>query len=221
MRTRTPQPEISTLQEPAMAQRERFKVSIDGCEIEASAGLSIIEAVWRAGETLVEGVGCMQGVCGSCRVVVRRADSDDVKLEMACETVVEPGMQVTFVDFVGHPTHYAYDIEQFQDAWDVLKQINEVFHEAAHCRHCGDGRAHARGGRQGCSSAAEKCSRRTYPMRLPPEMGRACPVIPPGSGSFWFPWPAMGTTVPFRRRSSLARRRRAGADGRRVRRDAA
>ena len=120
-----------------MTQDQRIRIGVDGREINVSPGLSIIEAMWHAGETLVEGVGCMQGVCGSCRIMVRRADSHDVKLELACETIVEPGMQVTFVDFLVRFTHHRYDIEQFQNAWDVLQQINEVFHEAAHCRHCG------------------------------------------------------------------------------------
>lgn len=114
-----------------------IEINVDGRDIAAAPEVSIIEAVWRAGHTLVEGVGCLQGVCGSCRVMVRRAGSDEVTMELACETLVEPGMQVTFVGFLAHHKHHVYQIEDFRVAWDVLGQINEVFPEAAHCRHCG------------------------------------------------------------------------------------
>lgn len=112
-------------------------INVDGRDIFASPNISVIEAVWRAGYALVEGVGCMQGVCGSCRIMVSRSDSKDVTMELGCETIVEPGMHVTFVGYFEHRRHHTYQIEDFQNAWDVLAQVNQVFPEAAHCRHCG------------------------------------------------------------------------------------
>lgn len=112
-------------------------ITVDGRELAAQAETSVIEAVWHSGNVLVEGVGCLQGLCGSCRVMVRRTGSKDVTMELACETIVEPGMQVTFVGFLAHHKHHVYQIEDFANAWDVLEQMNAVFPEAAHCRHCG------------------------------------------------------------------------------------
>ena len=49
------------------------RLIVEGRAIAAPATHSILQAFVQAGETLVEGVGCMgQGVCGSCRVMVRR-----------------------------------------------------------------------------------------------------------------------------------------------------
>ncbi|HYP69378.1 MAG TPA: 2Fe-2S iron-sulfur cluster-binding protein, partial [Variovorax sp.] len=65
------------------------RLIVEGRSIEAPATSSILQAFVHAGETLVEGVGCMgQGVCGSCRVMVRRAGQQEVKTQLACETVV-------------------------------------------------------------------------------------------------------------------------------------
>ena len=75
------------------------RLNIEGRAIEAPAASSILQAYVHAGQTLVEGVGCMgQGVCGSCRVMVRRTGQKEVKTELACETVVEVlGLSGAFV----------------------------------------------------------------------------------------------------------------------------
>ncbi len=51
-------------------------IEVEGRPITAGPSSSIIEAVWSAGVTLVTNVGCLgQGVCGSCRVMVKRLDA--------------------------------------------------------------------------------------------------------------------------------------------------
>ena len=113
------------------------RLTIEGRAIEAQARSSILQAFVYAGATLVEGVGCMgQGVCGSCRVMVRRADSREVKMALACETVVEDGMQVAFLEYFSTHGRHVYRIEDIGDSWGALREIGEVFPEAAHCRHC-------------------------------------------------------------------------------------
>jgi succinate dehydrogenase/fumarate reductase-like Fe-S protein len=121
-------------------------LTIEGRAIQAPAGCSILQAYVQAGQTLVEGVGCMgQGVCGSCRVLVRRAGQREVKTELACETVVEDAMQVSFLGYFQPAFQHVYDIDDIGDSWDALRKVGEVFPEAAHCRHCG-----------GCDSACPK-----------------------------------------------------------------
>jgi succinate dehydrogenase/fumarate reductase-like Fe-S protein len=114
------------------------RLSIEGRQVEAPATCSILQAVLYAGETLVEGVGCMgQGVCGSCRVMVRRSGEQEVKTELACETLIEDGMQVAFLDYFTPSVRHVYRIEDIGDSWQALRKIGEVFPEASHCRHCG------------------------------------------------------------------------------------
>ena len=114
------------------------RLIVEGRSIAAPATSSILQAFVQAGETLVEGVGCMgQGVCGSCRVMVRRDGQQEVKTELACETVVEEGMQVSFLDYLTPSTRRVYRIEDIVDSWQAPRQLSELFPEAAHCRHCG------------------------------------------------------------------------------------
>lgn len=113
------------------------QLSIEGRQVAAPANCSILQAYVHAGETLVEGVGCMgQGVCGSCRVLVRRSGEQEVKTALACETLVEEGMQVAFLDYFAESSRHAYRMDDLRDSWQALRSIAEVFPEASHCRHC-------------------------------------------------------------------------------------
>jgi ferredoxin len=117
---------------------ELVQLSIDGRALQAPATSSILQAMVHSGQTLVEGVGCMgQGVCGSCRVMVRRAGEREVSTALACETLVQEGMQVAFLEYFTSAMRHRYRIEDFADSWQALPQINEVFPESSHCRHCG------------------------------------------------------------------------------------
>lgn len=110
----------------------------DGHAIAATAGLSLLQAWGAAGLPLTENVGCMgQGVCGACRVLVRRAGERLAGTALACETQVEEGMQVAFVDHFPADRPHAYDLRTLTDSWTALDQIDAVFPEAKHCRHCG------------------------------------------------------------------------------------
>ncbi|MCC8392410.1 2Fe-2S iron-sulfur cluster-binding protein [Paraburkholderia sp. MMS20-SJTR3] len=113
------------------------RLSIDGRELEAPDNCSILQAFQHAGHTLVEGVGCLgQGVCGSCRVMVRRSGEQEVKTLLACETLIEDGMQVAFIDYFSSQTRHTYRMEELGDSWHALRTLADVFPEAAHCRHC-------------------------------------------------------------------------------------
>lgn len=111
-------------------------VVIDGKAIQAPPSLSVIQALWHAGYPRVKGVGCLEGVCGSCRVLVRREDENGVAIELGCQTLVEEGMQVMFLVFP-NPTHHHYRLSQIKNSWDVQAAFHRIFPEAENCRHCG------------------------------------------------------------------------------------
>jgi ferredoxin len=113
------------------------RVTIEGRTFAAPDSNSILQAYLHSGEALLKNVGCMgQGVCGSCRCMVRRAGSSDVTTELACETRVEDGMQVSFMDYFTSRRPHVYQIEDVRDSWSVYRQVDEIFPEAKHCRHC-------------------------------------------------------------------------------------
>ena len=117
-------------------QEKIVNVSINGKQIQAPQAISIIQAMWHAGEGHVEGVGCLEGVCGSCRVMVKRANSTHVDTELGCQTQIEDGMQVIFLGFPS-PTHHRYQLSDIKDSWAVYDYFHQTFPEANHCRSCG------------------------------------------------------------------------------------
>lgn len=121
-----------------MNQEAALTVSIDGETIHTRRGRSILQALLDGGHPLTDGVGCMgQGVCGSCRVLLRRADSAEVGTALACETQVEEGMQVSFLDHQPSARHHPYNPADWQDTWSLQERLHATFPEASHCRHCG------------------------------------------------------------------------------------
>ncbi|SBW12245.1 conserved hypothetical protein [uncultured Alphaproteobacteria bacterium] len=111
---------------------------IEGRDVTAPPTASIIQAYAASGGQLVSNVGCMgQGVCGSCRCMVRREGARDVTMELACETPVEAGMQVAFVSYFQPKRPHVYDLETLTDGWQILDAVDEVFPQAKNCRHCG------------------------------------------------------------------------------------
>lgn len=131
-----------------MKENNCVSLIVNGKQLKADEGSSILEAVMQSGETVTDNIGCSgQGVCGSCRVLVRRQDEKKVVSTLACETKVEEGLQVSFLDHlpVNHRQH-VYKTDDWEGkTWNILERINEVFPEAKHCRHCG-----------GCDNACPK-----------------------------------------------------------------
>lgn len=112
---------------------DRVALTINGTSIEARRCMTLVEAAWQAGVPRVTGVGCLEGVCGSCRVLVRR--EREVGVSLACQTFVEPGIEVLFLPPPSAPRHQ-YDLENFGDGWNTQARFHEIFPEAARCRHC-------------------------------------------------------------------------------------
>ncbi len=119
-------------------------LTINAKEITAPATLSVIQALWHAGYPRVKGVGCLDGVCGSCRVMVRRADESELTMELGCQLLVEEGMSVFFSVF-DTPSRHSYKLSEIDTSWDVQTEFHRIFPEAEQCRHC-----------NGCNKACPK-----------------------------------------------------------------
>ncbi len=115
---------------------KNVSLSINGQPITAPDSLSVIQALWHAGFPRVKGVGCLDGVCGSCRIMVRRRDSMDIKMELGCQLLIEEGMDVFFSVF-DTPSQHRYDLSEINTSWDVQTEFHKIFPEAESCRHCG------------------------------------------------------------------------------------
>lgn len=118
------------------SSNQQLNLTINGKSISAPASLSVIQALWHAGYPRVKSVGCLEGVCGSCRVMVRRADSREVTTELGCQVLIEEGMHVNFLLFPT-PTHHSYQLDEINNSWEVQGKFHHFFPEAELCRHCG------------------------------------------------------------------------------------
>jgi len=114
-------------------QQPDLALTINGLAVNAPAGMTLVEAAWHAGVPRITGVGCMEGVCGSCRVMLRRGK--EVTVGLACQTFAESGIEVVFMPPASAPQHH-YEIGDFKDGWDIHARFHKIFPEASRCRHC-------------------------------------------------------------------------------------
>lgn len=121
-----------------------FIVNINGEDITVPHSMTAIQAVWHSGTPMVQGVGCLEGVCGACKAMVKRSGSNEIKMELACQTLVEEGMEVIFINL---PTenHHRYELSDLKNSWETEADFNNIFPEAKSCRHC-----------DGCNAACPK-----------------------------------------------------------------
>ena len=71
---------------------ELYTLVIDGKEIQAPANSSIIQALAHAGKAITANVGCMgQGVCGSCRCLVRNEGERKAETKLAAKPKLSRG----------------------------------------------------------------------------------------------------------------------------------
>jgi succinate dehydrogenase/fumarate reductase-like Fe-S protein len=117
------------------AAEQIVNVTINGKQIQAPGTLSAIQALWHAGYPRVKSVGCLEGVCGSCRVLVRKGGTAEVNMALGCQTLLEEGMEINFLVFP-NPTHHTYDLKAIPNSWEVQAEFHRIFPEAARCRHC-------------------------------------------------------------------------------------
>ncbi len=116
----------------ANADDGMISIYIMGKEYTVPSGLTILKATEYAGYRYVRGCGCRGGVCGACATVYRTADSHRIKVGLACQTVIEPGMYLAQVPF--YPANKAiYDIETMRPA---TEEILKLYPEIARCLCC-------------------------------------------------------------------------------------
>lgn len=106
---------------------------INGVAVRAEPHMTVVEAAWANNVPRASGVGCLEGVCGSCRILLRRGN--DVGVALACETFVEPGIEVVFLPPPSTPRHQ-YELAELSDGWDIQARFQEIFPEASRCRRC-------------------------------------------------------------------------------------
>jgi len=94
--------------------------------------LTILQAIEYAGYRLVRGVGCRGGFCGACATVYRVPGDFHLKFALACQTRVEPGMQLAMIPFF--PAQRAgYRLADLQA---TPKEVLDLYPEMLRCYGC-------------------------------------------------------------------------------------
>ena len=94
--------------------------------------LTIIEAMEYAGYHFKRGCGCRAGFCGACATVYRMAGDFELKVGLACQTKVEPGMYLTQIPFF--PGRKAnFDLEEIKPS---VADFAQLYPEVFRCLGC-------------------------------------------------------------------------------------
>jgi len=117
-------------------EREFVPIYIMGKEYQVPATATILKAFEYSGYRFTRGCGCRGGVCGACATVYRVAGDYRIKVGLACQTVVEPGMYLAQIPFF--PAHKAeYDIEETEPTVNALLSLYPELARCVSCNTCG------------------------------------------------------------------------------------
>ena len=123
-----------TKQEEKEEQKEgeTVRIYIMGREYKVPAGLTIMKAMEYAGYRFIRGCGCRGGFCGACATVYRKKGDYKLRMDLACQKVVEDGMYLVQLPFT--PAEKAiYNLSELQPTTNVLL---EYYPEIAKCVSC-------------------------------------------------------------------------------------
>lgn len=94
--------------------------------------LTILQALEYAGYRLVRGVGCRGGFCGACATVYRVNGDYHLKFALACQTKVEPNMQLAMIPFF--PAHRPrYRLSELKG---TPQEVLDIYPEMLTCYGC-------------------------------------------------------------------------------------
>jgi Predicted NADH:ubiquinone oxidoreductase, subunit RnfC len=110
-------------------------VFLMGKRYEVPARLTIMNAMEYAGYQLIRGCGCRNGFCGACGTIYRVKGNNELKVCLACQTVVEDGMYVATLPFFPL-VKKAYDMEEIKPTESVMMQLYPEIYSCIGCNSC-------------------------------------------------------------------------------------
>ena len=108
------------------------QVEMAGKVYQVPEGITVIKALWYAGQEVIRGVGCLGGFCGACATYYRTKKDPKVKTCLACQTAVEDGMSFSMVP----PFPARKAIYQMGELQDPKQDLFNLYPEAPLCRNC-------------------------------------------------------------------------------------
>jgi Fe-S oxidoreductase len=118
-----------------MQERECLSIYVFGKKYEAPKGLTIQKAMEFAGYRFIRSCGCRGGICGACLTEYRVPGSYQVKMGLACQTLIEPDMQITQSPFfpMNRPP---YHLEELGPLPGILGRVYPEIYRCLQCNTC-------------------------------------------------------------------------------------
>ncbi len=114
------------------AAATKIQIYVMGREYTVPANLTIMKAMEYLGYRFVRGAGCRGGFCGACATVYRLRDEYRLRMALACQETVQPGMYLAQIPFT--PANKArYDVDRVTPTGNPLL---EHYPEIARCLCC-------------------------------------------------------------------------------------
>ncbi len=116
-------------------ERRLIPIYIFGKRYEVPEGLTIQKAMEYSGYQFIRSCGCRGGVCGACLTEYRTPKDYRIKMVLACQSLVEPEMQITQSPFI--PMRRAqYELEKLKAQPDILGRIYPEIYRCLQCNTC-------------------------------------------------------------------------------------
>ena len=112
---------------------ELIPIYIMGKRYDVLPTLTIMKAIEYAGYRMVRGAGCRAGFCGACGTVYRLEGDHKLRVGLACQTLVQPGMYLAQIPFYPAPRAH-YEITELPPTFAALLS---VYPQVLRCLGCG------------------------------------------------------------------------------------
>jgi len=98
-------------------------------------GSTIITGLEHAGFKLKKGVGCREGFCGACASLYRLEGDFKLHGGLACQTVVQPEMQIVQIPFTPAPKAI-YELDKINPEPNIFVQYYPELYRCVSCNTC-------------------------------------------------------------------------------------
>jgi len=123
------------MSEGKQEEKDKVRIYIMGREYRVPTGLTIMEAMEYAGYRFIRGCGCRGGFCGACATVYRMKGDYKLRMDLACQKVVEDGMCLVQLPFT--PAEKSlYDIKELSPSANVLLAYYPEIAKCVSCNTC-------------------------------------------------------------------------------------
>lgn len=116
----------------AISNTNLLEIHIDGQAYNVPADITVLHAIEYAGYKIIRGCGCRGGVCGACATVYRLKGDSTLRTCLACQTIVQDGMQLSLFRYFPVARH-AYKLDALRPD---MSMVMEIYPDIVKCMGC-------------------------------------------------------------------------------------